>query len=271
MSPRRAFTLIELLVVISIIALLIAILLPALASARDAGRRSICLTNNKSIATASIAFTVDNKGLLPHRIDRNGDIVGSGAPSLYAGGFHNDGGTEHWGEVLITDYLEGADFDQFNAPDVMYCPSNLNGGETWRPDYAPNWRLSDYAYYPTLAEMFGLGGGPSWIATDISGNSVGTTPVYEQAPSDQPLSGDAMFRFQLGSPNEWWVASHIGRGKGINSYAASSGSSQISEPEGGHQSHYDGSARWYSLNEMQIAGDMTAWGSPLGAQFWAFE
>ncbi|MFN0133664.1 MAG: DUF1559 domain-containing protein [Phycisphaerales bacterium] len=49
---RRAFTLIELLVVIAIIALLIGILLPGLAGAREAGRRTKCLANQRSIGMA---------------------------------------------------------------------------------------------------------------------------------------------------------------------------------------------------------------------------
>jgi len=58
---RRAFTLIELLVVISIIALLIAILLPALGAARRSAIDAQCLTNQKQMVTSSIAFATDDK------------------------------------------------------------------------------------------------------------------------------------------------------------------------------------------------------------------
>ena len=59
---RKGFTLIELLVVIAIIALLIAILLPSLARARELSKRTVCGTHLKSIGNAGEMYSNDNKG-----------------------------------------------------------------------------------------------------------------------------------------------------------------------------------------------------------------
>jgi len=65
-STRRAFTLIELLVVISIIALLISILIPALGKARKTARLAISASNMASVLKANASYNNDNKGKLPY-------------------------------------------------------------------------------------------------------------------------------------------------------------------------------------------------------------
>src|SRR2546423_12056588 len=63
--PRHAFSLVELLVVIAIITLLIALLLPSLATAREGARRAACLANLHQTAAALHNYADQNRGKLP--------------------------------------------------------------------------------------------------------------------------------------------------------------------------------------------------------------
>lgn len=68
---RRGFTLIELLVVISIIALLVAILLPALRQAHIVANRAVCGSNLRGIAVANNVYAEDYDGYFPRHLEGN--------------------------------------------------------------------------------------------------------------------------------------------------------------------------------------------------------
>lgn len=76
---RKGFTLVELLVVIAVIALLAALVLPALVRAKEAGRGAVCKNNLRQIGLASTTYSLDNKGRLPYFLDwlyvRSGDLT----------------------------------------------------------------------------------------------------------------------------------------------------------------------------------------------------
>lgn len=113
---RPAFTLVELLVVIAIIGILVALLLPAVQSAREAARRMQCTNNIKQIALAMHNHH-DGKGHFPHGVYNYLDGTGS-TPAPYTG--YED--RRCWFHDILPYIEQQALYDQFVT--YMKTPGN---------------------------------------------------------------------------------------------------------------------------------------------------
>lgn len=103
---QRAFTLIELLVVISIIAILSALLLPALKMAKELSRTMQCINNQRQIGLAIHTFAGDHDGWGPYATNTALKVSWSGAAPSY--------GANH---LLSLGYLK--------SPDIYTCPTTM--------------------------------------------------------------------------------------------------------------------------------------------------
>jgi len=130
----HGFTLVELLVVISVIALLLAILMPALQKARRQGQKIVCLSNLHQTYFAFSMYAMDNKDFLPGNWEQT-DWKGLVSKNRYyvRYGIYNNHG-------LLFSYLG-------KRPHVLWCAA----GPTWAYDmwrlYAKDDRYDLYSHY----------------------------------------------------------------------------------------------------------------------------
>ena len=119
-STRRplGFTLIELLVVISIIAILLAILLPALGAAKESGRNTACMSNFKQWGIALEAYKAENKYMLPKP---QHEVGGSAKDDPYEGMWYN-ALPAMIDAPQYTDVYDGTSTRSYTNENIWWCP-----------------------------------------------------------------------------------------------------------------------------------------------------
>lgn len=189
---KHAFTLIELLVVIAIIAILAAMLLPALSRAKSKARRTQCLNNLKQVGIGVTMYAGENNERIftPRQV--------GGTPIRYNLHALND-------DSATQSKTVGLDATKTNLPSIWVCPEYNNGLATYNAGTTPpQWQIG-FQYlggvalwnnlqgtFPSLSPQKLGSSKPGWVlaAEDIFYNGSAWSAVHKRPGTKHPDGGN---------------------------------------------------------------------------------
>ena len=222
-ARQKAFTLIELLVVIAIIAILASLLLPALATAKERGRRSVCRSNLRQMSLATIIYADDNDDkLFNHTRDFGDWFTQCISTPMY---------------MAVSNYAGDRVLDCPNLyPFTLTGLTDQVGGRTQR-----GWGVNiGYNY---------LGG-----ITNISPQNGWKSPLRTTEDPTLPMFSDANNSAHLGS--YWAIVPHRPTGPYKQGNSKFLWFDELKTPkdlgaDGGNVATLDGAVNWKTLRKMQ--------------------
>jgi prepilin-type N-terminal cleavage/methylation domain-containing protein len=233
----RAFTLIELLVVIAIIAILAALLLPALSSAKEKGKRAGCKNNLRQIAVGANMYAGDNRDyVLQARL-----IPGSN-PGAFVQNCLNP--PEANAAALV-----GLKVQSNNVNNSVWSCPNRPGLPVYEDSF-PQWVIG-FQYF---------GGITNWINPVAPGGKPSRSPVkITTAKPTWALAADSVMKI-----NGSWGGQEPGREfVYANMPQHRTGNSKV--PQGGNNLYIDGSVQWVAFQKMYF---LHSWNTADRIAYW---
>jgi len=274
----RGFTLIELLVVVAIIAVLVAILLPALALSRELAKRAMCASNQYHMVKGLYMYAGDYKGsFLPSRL--RGRVPTDGQPSVRTNNV-----------PTLIDFAKtyaGGSYDVYDCPNLQgMFASELEryeqelGVDPWsiKPEDGLNYtgiEFGGYGYMGAAAYQRA-----KWsLGIPYDGFNVGLDP--DAVPSKDTDPGYWTLYADIGEqmlsragdndpyepPNWWYIAPHMKGRAGYHVYRYTFYPANLyvkGEMSGANTAFVDGHVEWFPFNKL----DAALWGGGEWIYWW---